>query len=89
MIARVATAETLPAWLALARRLTVRELQTAVARAHRAGEVMPLEDGGPALYVQTRVGKWGRHFNMFKFRSMYVDADQRLEELLSQNHHRE
>src|SRR2546427_681160 len=35
LIARVATAETLPAWLALARRLTVRELQAAVARARR------------------------------------------------------
>src|SRR5213596_3268136 len=51
--------------------------------------LIELEDGGPVLFVQTRVGKWGRHFNMFKFRSMYVDAEQRLQELLAQNHHRE
>lgn len=31
---------------------------------------------GPALFVQTRVGKHGRTFNMFKFRSMYIDAPQ-------------
>jgi len=49
LIARVATAETLPAWLALARRLTVRELQTAVAWARRGGEATPPEDGSPAL----------------------------------------
>src|SRR6058998_3639668 len=47
LIARVATAETLPAWLALARRLTVRELQAAVARAHSTGEVTPPDDGAP------------------------------------------
>src|SRR5438093_11390323 len=51
--------------------------------------LIELEDGGPVLFVQTRVGKWGRHFNMFKFRSMYVDAEPRLRELLAQNHHRE
>ncbi len=48
-----------------------------------------LEDGGPVLFVQTRVGKWGRHFNMFKFRSMYLDAEPRLRGLLAQNQHHE
>jgi len=51
--------------------------------------LIELEDGGPVFFVQTRVGKWGRHFNMFKFRSMYGDAEQRLEELLAHNQHRE
>src|SRR2546425_2269401 len=45
LIARIATVETLPAWLALARRLTVRELQVAVARARRTGEMTPPDDG--------------------------------------------
>ena len=38
-------------------------------------------DGGPALFSQTRVGKNGKEFKMYKFRSMYIDAEQRLAEL--------
>lgn len=34
-----------------------------------------LTDGGPVLYWQTRVGKWGREFRFPKFRSMVVHAD--------------
>lgn len=37
------------------------------------------EDGGQALYVQTRVGRGGRHFPCLKFRSMAVDAESILE----------
>ncbi|WP_027184162.1 sugar transferase [Desulfovibrio inopinatus] len=33
------------------------------------------EDGGPIFYKQTRVGKHGSPFSMFKFRSMVVNAD--------------
>ena len=51
--------------------------------------LIKLEDGGPVLFAQTRVGKWGRHFKILKFRSMYADAEQRLNELLAQNQHRE
>ena len=51
--------------------------------------LIELDDGGPVFFVQTRVGKWGRHFSMLKFRSMYVDAEQRLQVLLAQNRHRE
>ena len=43
------------------------------------------EDGGPVLYKQVRVGKNGRHFKMYKFRSMIVNADQLLEKLKNQN----
>ncbi|MFK5582070.1 sugar transferase [Serinicoccus sp. LYQ131] len=44
-----------------------------------------LEDGGPVLFRQTRVGRDGRSFGMFKFRSMVTDAEDRLPELASVN----
>ena len=40
---------------------------------------------GPVFYSQVRVGKDGKHFKMFKFRSMVTNADQLLEKLRSQN----
>ncbi|MEX3935093.1 sugar transferase [Paraburkholderia phymatum] len=39
-------------------------------------------DGGPALFVHQRVGRNGRKFGCLKFRSMVVNADQVLKELL-------
>jgi exopolysaccharide biosynthesis polyprenyl glycosylphosphotransferase len=46
-----------------------------------------LHDGGPALFTQTRVGKEGRVFRIYKFRTMVVDAEQRKAELIGSNHH--
>ncbi|MGN0181062.1 MAG: sugar transferase [Candidatus Ornithomonoglobus sp.] len=44
-----------------------------------------LEDGGPAIYTQTRVGKNGRFFKLYKLRSMYVGAERQKKELIKQN----
>lgn len=46
-----------------------------------------LEDGGPVFFAQTRVGKYGRLFKMLKFRSMCLDAEAKLAELLARNQH--
>lgn len=40
---------------------------------------------GPVVFKQTRVGKDGREFQMYKFRSMVTDAEARLGQLLERN----
>ncbi len=44
-----------------------------------------LSDGGQAFYVQTRLTKGGKPFKMFKFRSMCVNAEQMLPQLMDRN----
>jgi len=44
-----------------------------------------LEDGGPVLFKQERIGLNGRRFTCYKFRSMVIDADKLLHELQDLN----
>lgn len=44
-----------------------------------------LDSPGPVFFGQTRIGKNGRKFTFYKFRSMYVDAEERKKELMAQN----
>ena len=47
--------------------------------------IIKLSDDGPAFFKQTRVGRDGRAFTVFKFRTMVVDAEQRTMRLLESN----
>ena len=44
-----------------------------------------LDSKGPIFFAQTRIGKNGRRFKIYKFRSMYVDAEERKKDLEAQN----
>lgn len=49
------------------------------------GPLIKLESPGPIFFAQKRAGKNGRIFKMYKFRSMYADAEERKKELMAQN----
>ncbi|MCM1254222.1 MAG: sugar transferase [Clostridium sp.] len=44
-----------------------------------------LEDNGPAIFVQERAGKDMRPFKIYKFRSMYVNAEAQMKEMMQHN----
>ncbi len=48
------------------------------------GPLIKKASPGPIFFVQERVGKNGRHFKMYKLRSMYLDAEERKKELMKQ-----
>ena len=50
-----------------------------------AALAIKLEDGGPVFFIQDRVGKRGKIFRMYKFRSMIIEADSQKESLQSEN----
>ncbi len=49
--------------------------------------LIKLDSPGPVLFIQKRVGKDNRLFNLLKFRSMYLDNDSRLQEYMKSNPH--
>ena len=49
------------------------------------GPMIYAQSPGPIFFSQVRVGKNGRKFKMYKFRSMYLDAEERKKELMEQN----
>ena len=49
------------------------------------GPMIYLKSPGPVLFSQIRIGKNGRRFRIYKFRSMYMDAEKRKKELMEQN----
>lgn len=44
-----------------------------------------LESPGPVIFKQVRIGRNGRRFHIYKFRSMYMDAEERKKELMDRN----
>ncbi len=49
------------------------------------GPIIYIKSPGPIFFAQTRIGKNGKPFRMYKFRSMYPDAEERKEDLRGQN----
>lgn len=47
--------------------------------------IIKIESPGPVLFSQNRVGRNGRLFKIYKFRSMYLDAEMRKQELMTSN----
>ncbi len=49
------------------------------------GPMIYIQSPGPIFFSQIRVGKNGRRFRLYKFRSMYMDAEERKAALMKQN----
>ncbi|WP_194847454.1 sugar transferase [Candidatus Neptunochlamydia vexilliferae] len=47
--------------------------------------LIKLGSKGPIFYIGKRLGKGGKHVTIYKFRTMYLDAEERLEEMLKNN----
>jgi len=47
--------------------------------------IIKLQSPGPVFFSQVRIGRNGRKFLMYKFRTMYMDAEERKKELIAQN----
>ena len=53
------------------------------------GPIIYIKSKGPIFFIQDRVGRNGKVFKMIKFRSMYLDAEERKKDYLSQNENKD
>ena len=49
------------------------------------GPIICIKSPGPLFFVQDRIGRNGKKFKMYKFRTMYPDAEERKQSLMEQN----
>ena len=49
------------------------------------GPIIKKQSPGPILFKQERIGQNGKHFHMYKIRSMYLDAEEKKKELMDKN----
>ncbi len=49
------------------------------------GPIIKKKSPGPILFKQERIGQNGKHFYMYKLRTMYMDAEEKKKELMAQN----
>ncbi len=49
--------------------------------------LVKLTDFGPVFFKQIRIGKYGREFTAYKYRSMVADADKMVESVVNMSHH--
>lgn len=49
------------------------------------GPMIKKESPGPIFFTQVRIGKNGKKFKLYKFRSMYLDAEERKKDLFAEN----
>ena len=49
------------------------------------GPAIYIKSPGPIFFSQERVGRNGKRFKLYKFRSMYLDAEERKAELMKDN----
>jgi len=65
--------------------LTIFGLSFIIGLLVLVGLIIQKTSDGPIFFKQERIGLHGKRFFMYKFRSMYTDAEERLEELLENN----
>ncbi len=78
--------ETLPLWkLVLDKVMAIAALIALAPFIITVALMIRVFDGGPVFFAQDRIGHGGRRFRCYKFRTMFTDANDRLQRLLSED----